>query len=173
LAPAGWLPYLQALAQLADRLDRPVLWLPFHQHQDSDLLDQLAAAGLIPATLKARSRVIEAADPSEAMAWFSSASLVIAMRLHGLILAALAGSPCAALSYDPKVAAAAAALSCPWHDLELSAPPDLADQWLALADRATDPASRERLSGETAVHRLLLQRLDALRPGQRPGSHPG
>ena len=161
LQPAGWGPYLQALAQLAETLDRPVLWLPFHQDQDRGLLDQLDAAGLIPAALKERSRSIAAVDPSEAMGWFSSAALVIAMRLHGLILAALAGSPCAALSYDPKVAAAAAGLGCPWHDLALPPPADLAEQWIALADQAPDPAALEPLREGSAVHRTLLSDLAA------------
>jgi polysaccharide pyruvyl transferase WcaK-like protein len=138
-----------------------VLWLPFHQDQDRGLLDQLDAAGLIPAALKERSRSIAAVDPSEAMGWFSSAALVIAMRLHGLILAALAGSPCAALSYDPKVAAAAAGLGCPWHDLALPPPADLAEQWIALADQAPDPAALEPLREGSAVHRTLLSGLAA------------
>ena len=161
LQTAGWRPYLQALAQLAEALDRPVLWLPFHQDQDCGLLDQLDAAGLMPKALKERSCRITAVDPAEAMGWFSSAALVIAMRLHGLILAALAGSPCAALSYDPKVAAAAEGLGCSWHDLSLPPPADLAEQWIALADQAPDPAALERLRAGSAVHRTLLLRLDA------------
>ena len=36
-----------------------------------------------------RSRVVQAADPRQAMALFSSAGLVVAMRLHALILARL------------------------------------------------------------------------------------
>ena len=159
LPASGWRVYLEALAQLAENLDRPVLWLPFHQDQDRGLLESLTCSGVVPPSLQRRSREIQAVDPQEALAWFSSASLVIAMRLHGLILASLAGSPCAALSYDPKVAAAAAGLGCPCQPLDQAAPPDLARQWRALVDQPPDPAPRDRLRQQTAVHRSLLQLL--------------
>jgi len=108
LSAAGWATLLQALAQLAP--DRPVLWLPFHQEQDRGLLQGLEQQALLPESLRQRSSQVQVADPQGALDLFASAGLVLAMRLHGLILAALAGSPCAALSYDPKVSAAAAAI---------------------------------------------------------------
>ncbi len=143
----AWRPYLEALDALAAAVDRPVHWLPFHADQDGDLLDRLGGAGLVPVRLRQRSSVIAAADPDAAMAHFSGASLVIAMRLHGLILAALSGSPCAALSYDPKVAAAARDLDCTCHDLALTASPELPGlllrQWQEAFER---PPAAERLA---------------------------
>ena len=87
LAAEAWRPYLQALEQLAEQHNREVLWLPFHREQDCGLLAQLRADGLIGEGLWRRSREVEALLPSEAMALFRGAGLVLAMRLHALILA--------------------------------------------------------------------------------------
>ena len=141
-------------------------WLPFHQDQDTDLLEDLRRRQLIGPSLSDRSIVLPVTSPEEALHHFGDASLVVAMRLHGLILAALAGSPCAALSYDPKVAAVAAALACPCLELEhLVARSDaglaqrLASDWGARLDQAPDPAPVARLRSGTAVHAALLKRL--------------
>lgn len=162
----GWRLLLSALERLAECSDRPVHWLPFHQEQDSGLLDDLQRRGLIGEALRQRSVLVQASTPEQAMDQFRVASLVVAMRLHGLILAALAGSPCAALSYDPKVAAAAEALGCPCLDLtrlaasESSAGAEaLTASWQALLDQPPDPGRREQLRADTRVHAELLQRL--------------
>ena len=155
---ASWRTYLDALERLLVRIDRQVQWLPFHQDQDRGLLADLDSRGLVGQELRRRSRELELETPGEAMAVFASAGLVVAMRLHGLILAALAGSPCAALSYDPKVAAAAAGIGCPCHDLARSPSADLADTWNRAVDRPLDPAviGAQRLG--SAPHLELLRR---------------
>lgn len=160
LAGEAWLPYLQALARLADSIDREVLWLPFHQDQDRGLLDGLRRQGLLPEGLAARSREIEAADPAAALHVFAGASLVLAMRLHGLILAALTGAPCAALSYDPKVAAAATAIGCPLQ--ELDRPADAARLLRLWQEQLEVPPASDRVEAlrqEAGNHRRVLARL--------------
>ena len=158
----AWRPYLQALELLAVAHDREVCWLPFHGEQDQALLDQLRAAGLVGAALLQRSRVVQAADPRQAMALFSSAGLVVAMRLHALILAGLSGAPLAALSYDPKVRSCAAGLGCPCHDLETPAfSQSLAASWEAALDQPPAAAVIAAQRQATAVHRQLLDTLSA------------
>jgi polysaccharide pyruvyl transferase WcaK-like protein len=164
LQGSAWRPYLAALDQLAASHDREVIWLPFHANQDRGLLEQLRREQLLPPGLAARSREVLAERPQEAMAICSGAGLVVAMRLHGLILAALSGAPCAALSYDPKVAAAAANLGCPCQNLDMAPGPGLLTSW----DRALDtppPASRLlELRQQSEVHQQVFAFLDAKLP---------
>jgi polysaccharide pyruvyl transferase CsaB len=151
-----WGAYLEALAAVAEASAREVLWLPFHREQDRELADWLERRGLLPASLRHRSRQVDASDPLAALETFRGASLVLAMRLHGLILAAVAGAPCCALSYDPKVAAAAASIGCPCQDLDEPPADDLAHTWLATLDLPPSPDRIVRQRQDTDVHRRLL-----------------
>ena len=158
----AWKPYLQALEDLAEQTEREVIWLPFHRDQDQRLFDQLQQQGLVGDALARRSRVVEAVTPSEAMALFRSASLVLAMRLHALILAALAGSPVSALSYDPKVQACATELGCSCIDLaDASADAGaLLSSWLEAFEHPPALACLEAMAQATALHRALLTTLE-------------
>lgn len=158
---AGWRLLLQALEQLAEAHDRPVQWLPFHGPQDRPLLQQLLDQGLVPPALQRRSRQLEAKTPAEAMAVFRSAGLVVAMRLHALILAALSGAPVAALSYDPKVQACAVEFGCGCTDLADALPTaeQLAQVWGEVLDQPAGLEPLAQMRQATALHRSLLQRL--------------
>jgi polysaccharide pyruvyl transferase WcaK-like protein len=137
----AWRPWLEAIDRLAP--NREVIWVPFHAGQDRGLLDQLREQNLLPEGLSQRSREVLPQTPAEAMALFAGSGLVLAMRLHGLILAAVSAAPVAALSYDPKVQAAARALGCPVHDLADQPVPDqLLAAWQGCLDH---PPSAERL----------------------------
>lgn len=164
-----WRPYLEAIERLALTGDRQVLWLPFHQDQDRGLLADLTRRGLISPALAARSRELAVATPEAALDQFRQAGVVLAMRLHGLILAALAGSPCAGLSYDPKVAAAARSIGCPCHDLETHAPSNLEDLWSAILDIPPDPEGIGALQRASQVHRGVLA---VLNPDPSAGAAP-
>lgn len=160
LVGIAWRPYLEALTALALATGRPVLWLPFHQEQDRGLLATLRRQGLLPPALESVSREVEAADPAAALDLFAGSSLVLAMRLHGLILAALAGAPCAALSYDPKVEAAAQAIGCPLQRLDQAVvATDLAQAWQGALDQPPDPERVAALRRGSACHRQVLAQL--------------
>jgi polysaccharide pyruvyl transferase CsaB len=156
LDSGGWAPYLQALATLLEGSGRELVWLPFHRDQDGGLLDHLARSAPMPRSVRERSREVRVAEPAEAMDVFTGAGLVVAMRLHGLILAALAGSPVAALSYDPKVAAAAQGLGCPCQDLDAVVDPKLAQLWRQHLDQPPSQAAIVALRAGTAVHAQVL-----------------
>lgn len=152
-----WRPYLKALAALSTSTGREVLWLAFHQDQDAGLLASLDACGLLPSELKRLSRSVVADDPRQAQSLFAGAGLVLAMRLHALILAALAGAPCAALSYDPKVRAAADGLGCPCHDLDHEPSTEsLLSLWTPCLDQPVASERVERLRQDAALHRSVL-----------------
>lgn len=72
-----------------------------------------ALAARLVARLGAGSDLAHWSDLSELMGHIASARLVLGMRLHSLVLAAAAGVPFVAISYDPKVDAFAAALDQP------------------------------------------------------------
>ena len=157
LSADAWRPYLEALAALAETADRPVIWLPFHADQDQSLFGEFERAGVMPEALRRRSRQVTAQTPREARAMFATAGLVIAMRLHGLILAAVSGAAVAALSYDPKVEAAAADLGCPCLSIDqVCLAPALLSAWQSHLDRPAPQRRLQELRLQAASHARVL-----------------
>ena len=145
-----------------------MLWLAFHGEQDRGLLAQLRSEGLLSPELERRSREVVPAHPREAMAVFSSAGLVLAMRLHGLILAALSGSPTVALSYDPKVAAAAKGIGSPCQSLDRPVKAKtLLESWRSCLDQPPATARVQALHSQAQQHRIIFEGL-ALRLPSTP-----
>ena len=163
----GWRCLLDALAAVADRLDAPVCWLAFHQHQDAPLLSSLRERKLIPESLVHRSHTVVPTELNTVFEQVRTSRLVIPMRLHALVLARLAGCPIAALSYDPKVAAAADMAGIPWVPLaQLPDSATLAEQWYDQADQAPLKDDVERIRQDVSRHGLRLrQGLQLLRRG--------
>ncbi|GGM92073.1 polysaccharide pyruvyl transferase CsaB [Thermus composti] len=62
-------------------------------------------------------RIEKTSDPRRLLYLAAQAGYVISMRLHGLILAAAAGTPFAGVAYDPKVAAFAKETEAYYQDL--------------------------------------------------------
>ena len=155
-----WRELLQALAILARELDAPVRWLAFHQHQDASLLDSLVQRGVVPADLLARSCTVVPDGVQAVVDTVQDARLVLPMRLHALILARLVCCPMAALSYDPKVEAAADMAAVPCISLRNRPDQDtLLQQWRQVVDQPADPQAIERIRSRASAHAELLRRL--------------
>ena len=155
----GWSVLLESVDRFSARERLQVIWLAFHAEQDATLLDDLDQQHLIPDRLNARSEQVTAESLAQVQSVFRDASLVIAMRLHALILAATGGCPTTALSYDPKVKAAAELAALPWFDLnEPLNINGLMDQWTHAVHGPCDHQQLERLRLNAGIHREMLIR---------------
>lgn len=90
------------LASILDQLVREEGYFPvFLLYQ---FPDDMAAASEVIKKMKENSQVIyRLCRPDELLAITAKLDLVVGMRLHSLIFAALAGVPAVGLAYDPKV----------------------------------------------------------------------
>ena len=110
---AGYPAITEALSHLGNSLRAqavPVAAAAVQPDEDGAALAQLTRAipdlDLLPAT-----------SPGELLRHLSAARYVVSGRLHGLILAAVAGTNACGLVYDPKVAAFAEEAGAPAFDL--------------------------------------------------------
>ncbi|HAU31250.1 MAG: Polysaccharide pyruvyl transferase [Desulfotomaculum sp. 46_80] len=89
------------VAKLADKLSNSgwrVIFLPFHYPTD------LAACRRVEQLMKTSAQIIDkVVTAREAGSIICSLDLLIGMRLHSLILAAVTGTPFIGISYDPKI----------------------------------------------------------------------
>ncbi|QNI54787.1 polysaccharide pyruvyl transferase [Synechococcus sp. BIOS-E4-1] len=153
----GWSVLLEAVDRLSSSGCSEVIWLAFHADQDASLWNELRSRDLIPDGLCRRSVQMQADSLEQVQTMFSEASLVIAMRLHALILAAMAGCPTAALSYDPKVKAAAQLAALPWVDLNNPLNADqLNHQWQSAVTAQRDGSQIQQLKRDAQLHQIML-----------------
>ena len=157
LNAADWRQLENQVIEDARQHQSPVYLVPFHAHQDTPLLKACAvrfqAAGLA-------CQFWHPQTPWDFMDGLAPARLVVAMRLHGVILTAMADRPLLALSYDPKVAAAAATMDIPFINLANS-------NWLAALPKAWEQANGWLLSSahlaqhrqRNSCHQKLLSKL--------------
>jgi polysaccharide pyruvyl transferase CsaB len=149
-----------ALRELA--ADARILALPMHEAVDRGVSTEVVA-GIAGAEV-----TVAGADLAAQLAAIGSARLVIGMRLHALVLAAAAGVPAIAVSYDPKVEAFAARVgqAIVGH---VGTPIDPA-AIVAAARRAmtSDPAPYRARVAElrSQLQRAATESLGALRDGQ-------
>lgn len=135
LIPRGGYPEItEALAQLGQQLAAaglPLAALALQEAADGPELQVLQRR--LPALALQR-----AATPEAVIACCQQARYVVSARLHGLILAAVAGTPYAGIVYDPKVAAFLAETEAPAFGLPVAVA-QLAE--CALAGHSFKPAA--------------------------------
>ena len=95
----------QMIAHATDSLKERgfnVYLIPFHTERlDNDLLE---ASRILELTRSRDAALLERpATPGQALNLLSSVDLLIGLRLHSLVLAAVAGTPIASVNYDPKI----------------------------------------------------------------------
>lgn len=126
LTPERLANLTRALADFQTATQTCILLLPFQPAQD------LAIAQSIQPRLPGPSQILVLEDPRQLKGVFRGVEMAIAMRLHGLIMAAAEKCRCFALSYDPKVSYLMAELGLPgWELTALPTDPNLISMgWL-------------------------------------------
>jgi polysaccharide pyruvyl transferase CsaB len=148
----------EALQNLQAQRDVDILLIPFQPTQDKAIAQAICDA--LNDKYPKRSRIIIQKDPRCLKGIFRGVDLAIAMRLHGLIMAASEGCQCSAISYDPKVSYLMEDLGISGWELA-SLPEDaqvLTDQWInSLENRDRAIATRvHELKQQALIHKELL-----------------
>ena len=147
-----------ALQNLQAQRDVDILLIPFQPTQDKAIAQAICDS--LNDKYPKRSRIIIQKDPRCLKGIFRGVDLAIAMRLHGLIMAASEGCQCSAISYDPKVSYLMEDLGISGWELT-SLPEDaqvLTDQWInSLENRDRAIATRvHELKQQALIHKELL-----------------
>lgn len=142
-----------AARTLAEERGLTPLFLAMHPHHDLALARDLAAR----AGPSARAAAPDPADTTAFLAILAEAGLIVSMRLHALVLAAAAGTAAVAVSYDPKVDAAALELGMPSLGRVEALPPL----------EALLPRLRDAVAGIPASTEALRSRVPELRARAR------
>jgi polysaccharide pyruvyl transferase CsaB len=144
----------QALIAFQKATQACILLVPFQKSQD------LAIAEQIQPQLPGDSKVMMLEDPQQLKGLFRGVEMAIAMRLHGLIMAAAEECRCFALSYDPKVSQLMQEVAIPgWELDQIPADPNqICQTWLDWYANG-DPLSPDQIQFVTdraLIHREVL-----------------
>ena len=156
LTPARLATLTQALISFQKATQTCLLIVPFQAAQD------LAIAEAMQPQLPGVSHILRLDDPQQLKGVFRGVEMAIAMRFHGLIMAAAEGCRCFALSYDPKVSYLMQELALPGY--ELATIPDdpnvISQTWLELYvnGEALSTDQIQFLVDRASIHRDVLQR---------------
>jgi len=147
----------QALIAFQQATQTYILLLPFQKSQD------LALAEHIQPQLPGVSKILMLEDPHQLKGVFRGVEMAIAMRLHGLIMAAAEECRCFALSYDPKVSQLMSDISIPGWELDEipTDPAQICQTWLDHYANG-DPLSTDQLrflTDRALIHQDVLQKL--------------
>jgi polysaccharide pyruvyl transferase CsaB len=154
LTPKRLSKVVKALEALHAQTQAQVVLIPFQKSQDLEIAQALHAQ--IPQI----SHLIQLTDPSQLKGIFQCVEMVIAMRLHGLIMAAAEGCRCFGISYDPKVRRLMDEINCPGWDLA-DFPEDVSamvTQWMQVyqANPCLTQSQRQTLMEQARQHQNVL-----------------
>lgn len=131
-----------------------ILLVPFQRSQD------LAIAEQIQPRLPGVSKILMIEDPYQLKGIFRGVQMAIAMRLHGVIMAAAEDCRCFALSYDPKVSQLMQDVSIPgWELSDIPTDPNhICQIWLDCYANGESLSSdrRQFLRDRALIHQELL-----------------
>ncbi len=152
----------EALQKLQSQTNAYILLVPFQPAQDKAIAQAICDS--LNDKIPNRSQIIIQKDPRCLKGIFRGVDLAIAMRLHGLIMAASEGCQCSAISYDPKVSYLMEDLGISGWELE-SLSDDaqiLADTWIKILEnlaenKALELGDRvEQLKQQALFHQKIL-----------------
>jgi len=120
----------EALQKLQALTNAYVWLLPFQPSSDKAIAQAIRDS--LNDKMPQRSQILTQADPRRLKGIFRHVDLAIAMRLHGVIMAAAEGCQCSAISYDPKVSYLMQELGISGWELAdfPDNPQELVDTWL-------------------------------------------
>ncbi len=155
---AAWTAQIAAaLDRFIDQAQVQVLFIPFQMGQDA-ISDDRATSERVRQQMRHGGRVL-IADPvdraSQMLSLLGSCDLILGMRLHSILLAAVVGVPSVGLIYDPKVRQAMGALGL--SDLAHALDSLSADALLQSLLQAQ--AQRDELSRRVSAHAETLAQL--------------
>lgn len=142
----------EALQKLQKQTNAEILLIPFQPSQDKVIAQAICDS--LNEKMASRSQIVIQKDPRRLKGIFNGVDLTIAMRLHGLIMAAAEGSNCSAISYDPKVSYLMEDLGISGWELE-----DLPDDAQLLTDAWVDHLEHQN---QTLSDRVLQLKQQAL-----------
>ncbi|MDX2241228.1 MAG: polysaccharide pyruvyl transferase CsaB [Leptolyngbyaceae cyanobacterium bins.302] len=157
LTPARLEHLTQALISFQKATQTCILLVPFQKTQD------LAIAQQIQPRLPGDSKILMLEDPHQLKGLFRGVEMAVAMRLHGLIMAAAEECRCFALSYDPKVSQLMQDVAIPGWTLDQipTDPNEICQTWLDCYANG-DPLSPDQLSFLTdraLIHQEVLHKV--------------
>lgn len=152
------------LDKLQDKYPCNLLFLPFHRLPTYPLTDDPAASKAVISLMSQHGNVCICEDelsPEVAAGLIAESELLIGMRLHSVIFAAISGIPVIAPIYDPKV-------SQLMDDLEMS------DFALDLSNMDSDllcSLATKALCKKDKINQNLVERTSKLRQNAQSGLH--
>jgi polysaccharide pyruvyl transferase WcaK-like protein len=139
-----------------------VILLPLQSAQDVPPLEQFAKLW----TAAGRESTLINTDslryPAQWISLFSRCKIMVAMRLHALIMALKAGVPVVGIAYDPKVSHLLAEFEQPTLILTKEAPENQWQQTMKAAFEDTDKLSRRAMRKAEGAKKLACQNFDML-----------